>query len=222
MTDDGRRKRPTGIASRCTAFRRSVVRPLLRPFVSASPGRTFASSSASRSEPVRSVPIDRPSVLGVGRLATRFACADDAGDARRTYVRSTDRRTDGPTDPRTRKRERASRRIESNRNHTTHHRKEPQHRLCVCVPSIHSVSSRVRQRKRKEETPRVIDRDRTYLRGNRAADGLLRRRRALGERDEAGVQSEGNHDYLRSCVDRSAGRLGATDGGASSFRFVSV
>lgn len=162
MTDDGRRKRPTGIASQCTAFRRSVVRPLLRPFVSASPGRTFASSSASRSEPVRSVPIDRPSVLGVGRLATRFACADDAGDARRTYVRSTDRRTDGPTDPRTRKRERASRRIESNRNHTTHHRKEPQHRLCVCVPSIHSVSSRVRQRKRKEETPRVIDRDRTF------------------------------------------------------------
>ena len=73
-------------------------------------------------------------------------------------------------------------------------------RLCASIhPAVRSfVSGRESGREKKKRS--------THLRGDRAADGLLRRRRALGEREEAGVQSEGNHDYLRSCVDRSAGR----------------
>lgn len=116
-----------------------------------------------------------------------------------TRVRSYDPPTDGPTDePTDDAREPGNgnaHRVASNRNHHPSKRREP-HRLC-CVPPTHSFiyfihPCRLASTKKKRWRSRAS----TYLRGNRAADGLLRRRRALGERDEAGVQSEGNHDYL--------------------------
>ena len=207
-TDDGRttERCREGVAMNCVVRSvASIVHPFVHPFVRF---RETFRITLERARPDPS-PFDRSRsiVRPRGRVSRfsdrgRFACADDA-------TRTIHRLTDGPTDRRTRANPETGTRVASQRIEITTHRKEPHNTGCAVSHPFHSfihpfrVVSRTKEKKKKK---RHEARSRPYLRGNRAADGLLRRRRALGERDEAGVQSEGNHDYLRSCVDRSADR----------------
>ena len=186
-----------GAIDRGSALRRSFVR-VVRP--SASFASFVRIVRAGRS-------IDRPigrSPWGPSSSSSRFPrgrrrAGADANGARRRRERT---RVGGRDGGSTRKRE-PDRRPASGVSTALKKKTERAHGRGCAHPSSRSfvrsfVSGRESGREKKKRS--------THLRGDRAADGLLRRRRALGEREEAGVQSEGNHDYLRSCVDRSAGR----------------